>query len=289
MKSRLTCFLSIPAHILKREVYSFTLPQEVVMKTLRQRMMEDMQLHGLAERTRQSYAEAVKKLSEYYGKPPDSLSEEDIRNYFLYLLNEKQVARSSMVIYLIGIKFFYEKTLQRKWTIFGLILPKKQTRLPVVFSRNEVALILPHVHNVAIRLALQLAFACGLRISELRHVKVADIDGERQQLRVNGKGNKVRELPLPDEMLSMLRAYYRLHRPSYWLFPGKKSDNPICTTSLQRAFKAALQESGIKKPGTVHSLRHSYATAYWRTARASGLFKCSWGIKVLQRPVSIPI
>lgn len=230
------------------------------MKTLRQRMMEDMQLHGLAERTRQSYADAVTKLSEHYGKPPDSLSEEDIRNYFLYLLNEKQVARSSMVIYLSGIKFFYEKTLQRKWTIFGLILPKKQIRLPVVFSRNEVALILPHVRNVAIRLALQLAFACGLRINELRHVKIGDIDGERQQLRVTGKGNKVRELPLPDEMLSMLRAYYRLHRPNYWLFPGKKSDNPICTTSLQRAFKAALRESGIKKPGTVHSLRHSYAT-----------------------------
>ena len=165
-----------------------------------------------------------------------------------------------MVIYLFGIKFFYENTLKRQWTIFDLILSKKQTRLPVVFSREEVALILSHVRNVAIRIALQLAFACGFRISELRHVRVEDIDGKRQQLRGTGKGNKVRDLPLPDEMLSTLRAYYQLHRPKNWLIPAKRSDNPICATTLQRALKAALRESGINKIGSVHSLRHSYAT-----------------------------
>lgn len=230
------------------------------MTDLRKRMIEDMQLHGYAERTRQSYADAVGNLAKHYQCSPDQLAEEEIRRFFLHLINDRQAANSTVKIHLCGIKFFYENTLGRKWRFFDLAMPAKSRKLPVVLSREEVYTLLELVRSAVVRVLLTVTYVCGLRLSEAASLTVGDIDGERQQIRVCGKGSKDRYVLLPEKTLELLRSYWKVHRPEHWLFANKKKDGPISHSTIQKAFKAALKESGIRKNASVHSLRHSYAT-----------------------------
>jgi len=230
------------------------------MTDLRKRMMEDMQLHGYAERTRQSYADAVSGLAKHYQCPPDQLTEDDIRKFFLHLINDRKAARSTLKISLCGIKFFYEKTLGRKWQLFGLVMPAKSKKLPTVLSRQEVDTILGLVRNAVIKVVLTVTYVCGLRLNEAVCLTVNDIDSKRMQVRVRGKGNKDRDVPLPEKTLELLRSYWLVHRPQHWLFTARRKDKAIGHSTVQKAFKAALRQSGIRKNASVHSLRHSYAT-----------------------------
>jgi integrase/recombinase XerD len=168
------------------------------MTTLRQRMIEDMQLHGLAERTQKSYMQAVRQLAEYYRKPPDQISEEELRQYFLYLKNVKRVARNTITLALCGIKFFYERTLQRQWTTLALVRPPREKKLPVVLSVEEVRQILSRVRRWRYRVCLSTLYACGLRLQEGLHLQIGHIDAARQLVHVcHGKGGKDRYVPLP--------------------------------------------------------------------------------------------
>jgi len=239
------------------------------MTPLRQKMIEDMQLYGLAERTQKSYMQAVRQLAEHYGKSPDQISEEELRQYFLYLKNVKKVARSTCTLALCAIKFFYEHTLQRQWATFELIRPPREKKLPVVLSIAEVRRILRCIHRPRYRVCLSTIYACGLRLQEGLHLQVKDIDGDRGLVHIcHGKGGKDRYVPLPQRTLQMLRQHWRTHRDPVWLFPcywraGDRSGiatGPMDASGVQRAFHAALLDSGIQKPATVHTLRHSYAT-----------------------------
>ena len=232
------------------------------MTELRQRMLENMQLRGLAPKTQAAYLRAVRQLAQYYSKSPDQITQEELRDYFLYLKNEKQVSRSACTVALCGIKFFYEHTLQRTWVLFDLVRPPKENKLPVVLSHDEVRRILNQVHKYAYRVCLSTIYACGLRLGEGSRLQVGDVDSERMCLNVrNSKGNKDRYVPLPETTLRLLRAFWTTHRHAVWLFPGQSHTNkPICPTGIQRAFKLALQSSGVKKAATVHTLRHSWAT-----------------------------
>ncbi len=233
------------------------------MTTLRQKMIEDMQLHGFAERTQTSYLQAVRQLADYYHKPPDQISEEELRQYFLYLKNVKKVARSTMTLALCGIKFFYERTMQQPWTTLALVRPPREKKLPVVLSVEEVRQILARLRRWRYRVCLSTIYACGLRLQEGLHLQVSHIDGGRQLLHVcHGKGGKDRYVPLPQPILEMLRQYWGTHRDPVWLFPSTHQavSGPMDASGLQRAFHAALRDSGIQKPATVHTLRHSYAT-----------------------------
>jgi len=233
------------------------------MTTLRQKMIEDMQLHGFAERTQKSYMQVVRQLAEYYNKPPDQISEGELRQYFLYLKNVKKAARSTITLALCGIKFFYERTLQRQWATLALVRPQREKKLPVVLSVDEVRLVLSRVRRWRYRVCLSTIYACGLRLQEGLHLQVSHIDGGRQLLHIcHGKGGKDRYVPLPQPILEMLRQYWGTHRHPVWLFPSthRTVQGPMDASGLQRAFHAALLESGIQKPATVHTLRHSYAT-----------------------------
>jgi site-specific recombinase XerD len=224
-------------------------------------MNQDMQLRNFSERTRQSYIGAVKGLARFYMRSPDQLSEEEVRDFFLHLINERKSARSTVTIYLCGIKFFYEKTLGKNWTLFNLIRPPKRLKLPVVLTVEEVRHLLSMVVSPVVRTALTVIFSCGLRISEGIHLRVGDIDGQRMQVAVrNGKGGVDRYVPLPRRTLTHLREYFVLARPRSWLFPAKDGKRPFCQTTLQKAFKAVVRASSIGKDATVHTLRHSYAT-----------------------------
>jgi len=231
------------------------------MTALRRRMLQDMELHGLSARTRESYVGAVKSLARHYGCSPDQLTEEQLRQYFLYLVNERDVAVSTLRVHLCGIKFFYESTLKRQWQVLGLVRPKKRKKLPVVLSREEVRQVLSLVRRLPIRMCLTMIYSCGLRPSEGTHLHVADIDGARMVVRVrNGKGGKDRYVPLAQRPLELLRAYWVAERPRPWLFPAKDRHRHLDNSTVQRGFKVAVYQSGISKNASVHTLRHSYAT-----------------------------
>jgi site-specific recombinase XerD len=211
----------------------------------------------------------VEQLAKYYHKPPDEIAEEELRQYLLYLENEKAVSASTMTVALCGIKFLYQHTLQREWRLLDLARAKQEKRLPAVLSAEEVARVLGCVHQPRYRACLTTIYACGLRIQEGVYLQVRDIDGSRGMLHVRkGKGSQDRYVPLPQATLELLRTYWRTHRHPLWLFPSRPPQGkpvsavtvPVTTRSVRAAFAAALNESGIHKHASVHTLRHSYAT-----------------------------
>jgi site-specific recombinase XerD len=239
----------------------------MAMTPLREKMIEDLQLRGLAEKTQDSYVRAVRQLAEHYGKSPEYISEEEVRRYFLYQKNEKQVSVSKWVVDLTGIKFLYERTLKRKWQLWDLVKPPKEKKLPVVLSREEVYQVLSSLRKAHYRVCLSTIYGCGLRLQEGVQLQVKNIDSGRMQLQVRGgKGGKDRYVPLPEQVLKLLRRYWLTHGHRVWLFPGQRDmatgqvKGPMSESGVQRAFGRALQESSLHKPATVHTLRHSYAT-----------------------------
>ena len=233
------------------------------MTVLRQKMIEDMQLRGFAVRTQEAYLLAVRQLARHYHKSPDQIEEEELRQYFLFLKNEKHAARATCTIALCGIKFFFERTLGREWKTFEFLRPAKEKKLPVVLSVAEVQRVLSCVHRSRYRVCLTTIYACGLRLLEGVRLQVTQIDGERKMIHIHqGKGDKDRYVPLPSACLTMLRRHWQTHRNPLWLFPSPRGDanQPMSEAGLQRAFRAAVKEAGIHKPASMHTLRHSYAT-----------------------------
>jgi integrase/recombinase XerD len=228
---------------------------------MRQRMIEDMQLHGYSAKTQTAYVGAVRGLAKYYRRSPEEITQEEVRAYFLWLVKERGVARSTLMIHLSGIKFLFEKTLKREWIIFNLVRPQKRTKLPVVLSSEETKYLLSLVRLPKSHMALTVIYACGLRLNEGLHLRVQDIDSQRMLIWIrNGKGGKDRYVPLPQRLAEILRAYWKSHKPSSYFFFSKDKNTALSDTSLQHTFKAALRESGIRKAASIHTLRHSYAT-----------------------------
>jgi len=245
------------------------------MTALRQRMIEDLQLAGMCERTQDSYVRSVRQLADYYDKSPDRIDEEEIRSYFLYAKNKKKWSRSTLTVAICGIKFFWEHTLKRDWSIVGLLRPEREKKLPVVLSRREVILIMNQVKYPHHRVCLETIYSLGLRVKEAVRLQVCDIDRDQMVVHVrHGKGGRDRYVPLPMRTLQLLREFWRLHRNDVWLFPkvqkicdgkygyriSKPAQEPFCVSVIQKAFKRGLKDSGIRKKAHVHTLRHSYAT-----------------------------
>jgi integrase len=232
-------------------------------------MIEDLQLKGYSDSTQTLYVAAVRQLCEHYDKSPGRITEEELRDYFLYGKNVKKWSRSTSTVALCGIKFFYENTIQRAWPTLLFIRPGREKKLPVVLSRDEVCKILSNLELLRYRVCLTTIYSCGLRLSEGTHLKVEDIDSARGFIHVRqSKGNKDRNVPLPQKTLALLRDQWKSHRNKVWLFPaagrnGKdmpKATKPISNSSVQVAFRKALKSAGINKKATVHCLRHSWAT-----------------------------
>jgi len=230
-------------------------------------MIEDMQLAGYSARTQEAYVGAVSQLFGHFKCTPAQLTEEQLREYFLYLANERKVSRATSTIAICGVKFFFERTLKREWTALELIRPRPQKKLPIVLSREEVRRILEQVHTPVYRACLKTIYSCGLRLLEGARLQIPDIDSGRMLLHIHGKGGKDRYVPLPDRTLELLREFWKTHRSKPWVFPATTRGvrpgadiHPLTDSSLQKAFKRALQRTGISKRAHIHSLRHSYAT-----------------------------
>lgn len=236
------------------------------MTPLRQRLTQDLQLRGYADRTVEAYVQAVARLARFYNTSPDQLTESQVRDYLVQLTTVEKVARGTHTISLCAIKLFYEKLLGRTWTVLEIARPKGEKKLPVVLSRNEVSRILAAVRIPVYRVCLTTLYCCGLRLLEGARLQVPDVDGDRRLLHVHGKGGNDRMVPLPEATLALLREHWRTHRHPLWLFPatGRAHRNPgtdpISRSSLQSAFVRAVRQCGIRKRAHVHTLRHSYAT-----------------------------
>jgi site-specific recombinase XerD len=232
------------------------------MTELRKHMIEDMQLRGLSARTQEHYVDAVRHLAKYFRRSPDQLNDANLREYFLYLTNEKKLSRSTTTVALCGIKFFYEATLQQQWSTLQLVRPAPEYKLPVVLSRDEVRRILAEVRVPLYRVCLTTIYSCGLRLLEGAHLRVSDIDSGRMMLHIHGKRKRDRYVPLPIRTLELLRQLWRAHRSPEWMFPSPKFGNtrPLTATAVQSAFRAAVKAAGISKAAHIHTLRHCYGT-----------------------------
>jgi integrase/recombinase XerD len=185
------------------------------MKDLKDRMMEDMKLRSLAAGTQKGYLDAITALAEHYHRRPDQLSQEQIRDYLLYLIETRKFAKSTFKIHLSALKFLYRRTLGRPWPVLELPRIKTEKKLPVVLSREEVWSLLDRVRRPQARMSLILMYTCGLRVSEALHLRIQDIDSQRMVVWVrNGKGDKDRSVPLPQQTLTQLRAYWAEYRPA---------------------------------------------------------------------------
>ena len=231
------------------------------MTPLRQRMLEDMQIRNLSENTQDSYLGQVSLFARYFKKSPEALGPEQIRTYQVYLTNEKKLAPSSILTATAALRFLYNVTLHKEWDVAQVIpAPKKPQTLPIVLSPDEVLLLLSCVPGHKPRTILTVCYAAGLRISEAIALQPTDIDSQRMTIRVDqGKGQKDRYVMLSEQLLELLRAWYRCARPKPWLFPGAIPGRHITREGVGYSCQLAHQRSGLSKPVSPHSLRHAFA------------------------------
>ena len=231
------------------------------MKPLRQKMLNDLIVRGLAENTQQSYLRSVTGLAGYYHRSPDQLSPQEVQDYLLYLSQKKKLSWSSCNTTRHGLRFFYRITLGWSEPHFYLPGAKEPSKLPEVLSHEELVHLFTVTTNHKQRALLMTTYAAGLRASEVTHLKVTDIDSQRMCIRVEqGKGAKDRYLPLSPRLLVQLREYWRRCRPLLWLFPGHPSDRPMSRYGASHIYHTAKAKAGITKRGGIHTLRHCFAT-----------------------------
>lgn len=231
------------------------------MSMLREQMKGDLELKGLSPNTQDAYLRHVSLLSRYYNKSPRHLGEKEIKDYLLYLVREKKSSTSTVTQCYSALKFFYERTLKRKWIMEKIPRKKSQRKLPIVLDREEVESLFTVTKNLKHRAILMLVYSSGLRLMEAAHLKVSDIDSKRMVLRIRqSKGNKDRYTILSKVALEALRGYWKKYRPKDLLFAGRFANKPLTGRSIQKIFFKAKKLAGVKKPATVHTLRHSFAT-----------------------------
>lgn len=231
------------------------------MTPLRQRMLEDLQMRNMSKLTQRNYVQAVADFAKHFHQSPDKLNEQHVREYLLYLLNERKVAINTYNVARAGLRFFYAVTLGRPWTLEKLACAKSEKRLPVVLSRDEVGQLLESPKRLKTRVMLMTCYATGVRISELIALRVEDVDSKRMLIRVQqGKGRKDRYVTLPPRLLELLRQYWSRFRPTGLLFFGRKKERPLGSATVQHVFSRAGREAGLTKRVTPHILRHSFAT-----------------------------
>jgi integrase/recombinase XerD len=230
------------------------------MSPLRRRMIEDMTIRNLSPATQQSYIREVAKFSRYFGKSPDRLGLEEVRSYQVHLAS-KRIAWSTLNHTVSALRFFYGVTLGLTDVPELIPYARNPRKLPLVLSKEEVVRFLEAVPGLRSRVALTIAYAAGLRLSEVVALKICDIDSQRMLIRVErGKGGKQRQAMLSKQLLKILRAYWLRTRPRVWLFPGRDPRRPINPKMLAVACQAGCEVAGLSKHVTVHTMRHSFAT-----------------------------
>jgi site-specific recombinase XerD len=232
-------------------------------------MTEAMQLQNFAPPTQYAYLRAVRRLVAFYDdKSPYRITEEELCKYFLHRKNVDKWSPTACRIALCGIKFFYLKTLNRKWTKAKIIKPKKDKTLPVILSAEEARRVLKCIHPFRHYAVLATIYSCGLRISEAMRIQVNDIQSDRGFIHIRGKGSRDRYVPLAPRTLEILRMNWKRHRNPNWLFPAPgrsgrgehKATKHMPIASFQKVLKAAIYDAKVHPDARPHTFRHCYAT-----------------------------
>ena len=213
------------------------------MGALRDRMHANMRLRNFSPRTINAYLWHVKEFTRYFGKSPDLLGEEEVRQYLQYLLDERKASWSKMNVGYSALKFFYVDTLHRDWQVDKIPRPKGESRLPVVLSRQELKELFSATRNLKHRVIFKTIYSAGLRISEAANLKPYHIESDSMRIRVEqGKGKKDRYTLLSEAVLVELRDYWRTYQPTDWLCFAQSKSRPICVSTIQGAFRAAKKK-----------------------------------------------
>lgn len=227
---------------------------------LRRRMIEDMTIRNMAPSTQKIYVAAVANFSIFHGCSPDKLTFEDVRDYRLHLIS-RGLKPNSINPIMGALRFFYRTTLGLKEVSEQIPYARRADPLPAVLGRDEVVRLLKAVPDLRMRTLFITIYAAGLRVSEAVKLNARDIDSERMVLAIRQtKGRKDRYVMLSEQLLGILRAYWKQAHLEHFLFPGPDPSRPITTRSVERACRRAAEAAGLDKSITVHTLRHSFAT-----------------------------
>jgi integrase/recombinase XerD len=232
---------------------------------LRQLMLEELQRRNYAATTREYYLRTLTRFARYFRRPPDQLTQHHIRSYQTYLLRERRLHPHSVRREVAALRFFYVKTLRRRYLVDDTPYPKVPRRLPTVLTPEEVQRLIAAARTLSERAMLMALYSTGMRNAELRHLQVRDIDSRAMLIHVShAKGGRDRYVPLSATLLATLREHWRWMKPKTWLFPGTlhnwRADRPVTPKVVWDACRAAAARAGLTKRVSAHTLRHSFAT-----------------------------
>jgi len=232
----------------------------------------DLALKGYSPRTQRTYYLSLVHFFRYFNEPPESITKESIKDYLYHLIHVKKLSPSTLRQAHSSISYFFSQTMSRPMEVENIPCPKKITRLPDVFTPDEVFRIIRSAVNPKHMAMLMLAYSSGLRVGELVNLKVSDICRKTMRIKIRqAKGGKDRLVIMSAFCLKFLESYWKTYRPSDWLFPGIKQGAPLSTRAAQHAYNIAKRKAGITKKGGIHALRHSFATHMLETG--SGIFQ----------------
>jgi integrase/recombinase XerD len=240
--------------------FGYPIPTARRVSPLRQRMIEDMMVRNFAPNTQESYLRQVSLFARHFDKSPEQLGPEEIRAYQIYLAEERKVSVGTRIVAVSALRFLYAVTLRCDWTVQLIPAPKKDHRLPVILSPQEVLQLLQAAPSFPHHVIFSTMYGTGMRVSEAVHLRAANIDSQRMMIRIElSKGHKGRDVQLSPKLLELLRCYWRNVRPGEWMFPGQIPNQPLTREAVGDAVVQAGQRAGLKKHTTPHSLRHAYA------------------------------
>jgi site-specific recombinase XerD len=236
---------------------------------LRQRMIEDMAARKLGRHSQRSHLSSCERFAAFLERSPETATADDIRRFQLFLI-ESGASICNRNRIMTGVRFLFRVTLRRHDLAAEIYHLKEPRKVPVVMSQDEIKRLLAMAATVKLRAMLSLAYGCGLRAGEVVRLKVGDLDGAQNIIRiVQAKGRKDRNVMLPADILGLLRLWWK-ERPrrqdrsvapaERWLFPGRTPGRALTTRQFARLFQETVKKAGITKPVTLHSLRHSFAT-----------------------------
>ena len=230
---------------------------------LRTRLIEDLRIRNYASSTIDIYVRCVALFAKHFGRSPEELGAEEVREYQLHLREEKKASWTFFNQTVSALRFLYGKTLKQDWSVEQIPYPRQEKRLPDVLSFEEVSRLFSCVRTLMSCTILQTMYGAGLRLMEAVSLKKSDIDSERMAIRVRqGKGRRDRYVTLSATLLETLREYYRASRPKgEWLFPNRKGTGAINHNTVQKACSLAARKAGLRKRVTTHTMRHSFATS----------------------------
>ncbi len=231
------------------------------MQDYLQLMTTSMELRGFAKSTQKTYLGHIRRFAGFCDKHPTAAGYDDVRAFLHHAISKRNLSSAYVNSAYGALKFFFQSALCREWNMLHVPRVKKKSFLPVILSPQEVLRVINSTHNLKHKAILSTIYSAGLRVSEAAHLKVSDIDSSNMRIFVRqAKGNKDRYSILSEKILVLLREYWNLYRPNFWLFPGIPDSKPISIRTIQFVFQDAFMVAGISKKASVHTLRHCFAT-----------------------------